>query len=297
MDQKYWYKRFQKAIAQPYKAIMFDIDGTLVVRGTKELPRKIIPKLTEISEKLPVAFCSGRRIMLPRDFIDQMAKRSKNPQKLRQNWFIVCENGCTSFYYDPQKKDYVQWHEEPWPKKISKDAVRAILTTTLKRYHFQFTEQPSMFTLHMMDRHGLLHPHFTPSYLAKRTRTAAQAIKQEVEKLKGAECVEVVDSGVGVMIVPKNGNKDRGIIEFARFLREKSKMNITTHAKEIAVVGDQPGEGRNDAAFLNGKYGFPFTVDHVDGPQFPVPVFNKKAKRVRGPMGTLALLEQIKLFS
>lgn len=296
MDQKYWYKKFQKAIAQPYKAIMFDIDGTLVVRGTKVLPREIIPTLTEISEKFPVAFCSGRLIMLPKDFIEEMVKYAKNPEKVRQNWFIVCENGCTSFYYDLQKKEYVQWHEEPWPKKISKDAVRTILTDTLKRYQLQCTEQPSMFTIHMMDRHGQLHPGFTPSHLARRTKKAAQAIKNEVAKLKGAEYVEVVDSGVGVMIVPKNGNKDRGIVEFAKFLRAKRKMKITTHAKEIAVVGDQPGEGRNDGTFLDGKYGFPFTVDHVDGLEFPVPVFNLQGKRVRGPMGTLALLKQIRLF-
>lgn len=295
MDHKYWYKKFQKAIVRPYKAIMFDIDGTLIVRGTRELPEAIIPKLVEISEKVPVAFCSGRRIMLPQQFIEQMAKRSKNPEKVRQNWFIVCENGCTSFYYDPHKKDYVQWHEEPWPKAINKDKVRSILTALLKRYYFSFTEQPSMFTLHMMNRKRIIEPRFKPSYLARRTAKAALVIRKAVEKLQGASSVEVVDSGVGIMVVPKKGNKDRGVIEFAKFLREKRKMTISKNAAEIAVVGDQPGPGCNDATFLNGKYGFPFTVDSLDGQHFPVPVFDGKAKRIRGPMGTRTILEQIRL--
>lgn len=295
MDQKYWYKKFHTALARQYKGIMFDIDGTLIMRGTRELPEIITPKLIEISEKFPVAFCSGRRLNLPREFIEHMAKRSKNPQKIRENWFIVCENGCTSFYYDLQKKDYIQWHQEAWPTGISKDSVRFILQETLQRYCFKFDEQPSMFTIHMLNKKRMDHYGFDPSHLTQRTKKTAHAVKKEVEKLKGAHLVEVVDSGVGVMIVPKKGNKDRGVIEFARFLQEKRKMTVGKNAAEIAVVGDQPGVGHNDGTFLNGKYGFPFTVDKLDGEKFPIPVFDQNKKRVRGPLGTLRLLEQIKL--
>ena len=92
---------------------------------------------------------------------------------------------------------------------------------------------------------------------------------------------------MGLIFYLKDGDKDRGIEAFGKFL------GFADPYEEILVVGDRPADHGNDSALLSGRLGTPFTVgEMVSGKNLPYPVMNGTA-RMTGPLATLHLLEQL----
>jgi hypothetical protein len=72
-------------------------------------------------------------------------------------------------------------------------------------------------------------------------------------------------------------------------------LTIGSEAREILIVGDQPCVGCNDEKLLEGKWGTPFTAEHINpGKPYPIPVFSEKGEILKGPTATLSLLESAK---
>jgi hypothetical protein len=130
--------------------------------------------------------------------------------------------------------------------------------------------------------------------LAQITARLAAAAKEALNLLKGSGRFHVIDSGVAVHVMAKFPDKDFAIEQYAKYLREERKLSIGPEAREILVVGDQPGEGFNDEKFLEGKWGAPFTAGfHSVNSPWPIPIVDEKGDRLNGPSATLHLIHQI----
>ena len=106
------------------------------------------------------------------------------------------------------------------------------------------------------------------------------------------------NSGLGCLICPANGDKDRGILEFKKFLESKRNINFANdkHIRDILVIGDNPQKGGNDHYFLNGKYGTAFSVSDQYNKKFfkmPYVVKNKKRDLLFNSEGSLYLLKYL----
>ncbi len=280
---------FQQALQQTYTACIFDIDGTLTVRGDEFIPAFLQPKLAELSMTVPMAVCTARRLQHAHDKLAPLFYHAVDPLKCQANWMLVCENGAVGYVFDPQKKGYSECFREVYPYR---DAVPNPffnhLNSRLKdKFGVSFMNVVSMIfrpPLEGLSSDEVLH----------RSREIALAIQGELPQFDPKGLLAVGDSGIGANIFPKNSNKERGILEFAKSIAAGRGYRISPEAREIVAVGDQPEPLGNDETFLDGTYGTPFTVGEIHPENLlPLPVFDKSGKILNGPEATLFLLEQL----
>jgi hydroxymethylpyrimidine pyrophosphatase-like HAD family hydrolase len=283
---------FTDAINQIYAGAIFDIDGTLTVRGDEFIPAFMVDALAELSLNVPIAVCTGRRLDQALDRIAPIFTRSRNPIYSESQWVFICENGSVGYYFDEINKKYIEFHRVNYPYS---EEQRHQMFNTLKGKFSDKTDECFMNEVSMVFR-PLFRQDPNREALRKRSYELGVLLQEAVSEFDPKRLLSVSEAGIGVNISPVNGDKDTGVLAFAKFLREQRKFNVDQEAREILVVGDQPGALGNDRMFLNGVYGTPFTVgDTVDGKVWPLPVFGRHSNiRLIGPEGTLALLQQVK---
>lgn len=233
-----------------FKACMFDIDGTLTNLGERFIPDFLKKKLNELIEKgVPLAVCSGRHH--PDSIVNRLEGISF------KKWTLIAENGAVGYFFG--SNGWEEFYRVPWPENtIKKEELAFILQSRMK--FSKFFDNPS--TL-------IFRPGETLDIDMQTLAKKCDEYQAEVEKIfkeKNVSGLRTNNSRIGIIITPLDGDKDRGVLEFANFLEIKD-------TKEIACIGDQPEEGYNDHYFLNGKYGTPFAVN--------------------GPAETLKILDEI----
>jgi len=283
---------FTDAMKRQYAGAIFDIDGTLTVRGDEFIPAFMIDALATLSLNLPIAVCTGRRLDQALDRISPIFMRSKNPLYSQVQWVLICENGSVGYYFDEKTKKYIQFHKVDYPYP---EEQRQELFHKLKEKFSDKTDECFMNEVSMVFR-PLYRQDPDREALRKRSYELGVLLQEAVSLMDPKKLISVSEAGIGVNISPANGDKDKGVLAFAKFLREQRGYQIDAEARDILVVGDQPGALGNDRKFLNGVYGTPFTVgDTVMGKVWPLPVFEMHGdKRLIGPEGTLSLLQQVK---
>lgn len=283
---------FTDAINRTYVGAIFDIDGTLTVRGDEFIPAFMIDALAELSMNVPIAVCTGRRLDQAIDRIAPIFTRSKNPIYSEAQWVFICENGSVGYYFDEEKKKYIEFHKVEFPYS---EVQRHEIFNTLKAKFSDQTDECFMNEVSMVFR-PLFRQDPDREALRKRSYELGLLLTEAVAELDPKRLISVSEAGIGVNISPANGDKDKGVLAFAKFLREQRGLSVDEEARDILVVGDQPGATGNDRMFLNGVYGTPFSVgDTVKGKIWPLPVFGRHTTdKLIGPEGTLALLQQVK---
>lgn len=277
---------FADALAQPYRAAMFDIDGTLTEMGESHVPQPLRHKLCEVSRAVPVAFCSGRKfdgILGKLEEILAEVSPAERPA-LRRNWYFFLENGAIGVRYNAKEEQHERFYTFEWPESLipimEMQSLVAREVSSLARAEVRRNE----FNV------GI----YPEKALAEITAVIASHLKLYLKTRSDWGIFHVVDSGVAVHVMPKFPDKDYGIVRFAEVLREERGVTFSPEIREILVVGDQPGPGFNDERFLNGKNGTPFTVGRRLAGAFPLSV-EREGVPLNGPEGTLHLLNAIKL--
>ena len=126
--------------------------------------------------------------------------------------------------------------------------------------------------------------------LSRRIYEAAVAYLSEIDT-DFEKFLHVGDSGIGVLIVPADGDKDAGVRRFAQYLTEKTNLSFGEGLEEILVVGDRPQKGGNDYYMLNSGLGTAYTVGGLgEGAHPPTPVTDEGGQRLFNNKGTLHLI-------
>ncbi|MBU1019140.1 MAG: HAD-IIB family hydrolase [Patescibacteria group bacterium] len=268
--------------ATTFTAAMFDIDGTLTEIGKKGIPEPLAKKLAELSMRVPLSFATGRSLPQIKEKLEEILAFASDPEKARKNWHSICENGALGYFYNPGKGDFEQYYHIKWDETvISREKLKKRLEEELKDLYDAILLRKTQLLIRVTEGED-----FSKEIL-KKVQKIAKITKKTLKEFPGHEQFEVLDSGIAVHISPKNANKDQGIKHFAQ------RLGIELPAREILVVGDQAGEGRNDVALLRGEYGTPYSAGELDpDSNWPLPILDDDGGKLKGPEATLALLQK-----
>ena len=263
-------KAYKQAMKRKYKAVAFDVDGTLTHFGRFIIPPSLGRVIDEL--EIPVVICTGRRL----DYlIGELEHIIHKPKR-----FAFCENGCTGYKYDFENEKFIRIYEIPWPsKRITPNALEAFLKDKFG-WHMHISVRP-----HSVVAFYPSWFYIFPKLVRKVSRSAAKKIRALLKEMQDDDILMVKDSGIGNIIMPIESGKGPAMQALAKHLK--------IDPKEILVIGDQANPGENDEDFLDGKNGTAFTVGRQTENVYPLPVLDTRHRKITGPAGTELLLKQL----
>lgn len=289
-------KAYVEALQKSYLGCLFDLDGTLTVRGKYDVPLPLQAIFREKASKIPLAICTGRNFEFASNLILPIFTEAPDSLQCQENCIFICENGSVGYFYDRKSQKYREFYNLSFPyPEVQKEALYYKLLQLLEGK--VSTHNINNYTLVFRAKSD---DGANAKVVAERSHEMAKIISAELTMSDPDQLLTFGDSGIGVIVFRRDGNKDRGVREFAKFLQEQRAFDLTD-LKDLVVVGDQPGPGGNDEAFLAGIDGTPFTVGETHPERLlPLPVYEKSGgkfdastKILQGPAGTVALLRQL----
>jgi hydroxymethylpyrimidine pyrophosphatase-like HAD family hydrolase len=284
-------EKFKYVLTQTFSGCLFDIDGTLTIRGEEYIPAFAHETLAKLAMKMPVAVCTGRSLHHSQEALMSVFTRATDPKYCQANWVMICENGGVGYYFDPTSNGYSELFRIQYPYS---DDIKIKIFNKLKSA-LEGKAGASIMNEISMSFKPLHHSSGTPEEVSAECNIIEEIMIDTLLMIDPKRALRAGNSGSGVDVYPYNGDKENGTIEFAKYLREKRGMNIGEFAGELIVVGDQPQPEGNDESFLSGKYGTPFTVGHLHPTNVdPLPVYDSPCGKIlTGPEGTISLINQL----
>jgi hydroxymethylpyrimidine pyrophosphatase-like HAD family hydrolase len=263
-----------------YLSAAFDVDGTLTEFGKWSIPKELLFALAEIPLHVPLVLCTGRPLKYIHKKIDLIVETSANPEAERKRWSVICENGGAAYSYNPKTKSYEMFFEAPWPdQKIPKETLAAAIQKSLSWYaevvirdYTVVLRFPSLF-------------YIFPKLVKMESKRTHRKLEHFLKKEGWDELLQVQDSGIGNIILPKTNGKH---------LAAKAWMDhLGLPHSGMICIGDRPDPGGNDEDFLSGQFGSGFTVGELNARTNPTPVFDVDGKRLIGPRATMELIRRM----
>lgn len=276
-------KAYAKAMNRNYKAVAFDVDGTLTPFARFIIPESLKKTISQIPKEVQLIICTGRPIQYILGKIEHIIQASEDPEAERKRWHVISNNGCTVSVYNAKKDEYQMIHEVPWPMDIDKDVLEAFIKDKMG---WHMTVQ-----IREYDVVGYFPKwmYLFPRIVKRFSHQMWQRLETVIRHMNLGERLKALDSGIGNLVTPINAGKGPAIALIAK--------HFDFPVKDILCVGDRPEEGGNDEDFLSGQYGTPFSVGALPRKTYPLPVLNEKQVHVSGPEGTELLLKQIFMIS
>lgn len=278
-----------------FKAALFDFDGTITERCVPFPDQKMAEKLVKLTKIIPIGICTGRQM-------DSFKKRGlghllsfvdeEQEENFLKNLFVLAENGAIGFVYNPEKAVFEEFYHEHWPEDfISREKFKVEINEVV-RVHGHVYDVHEVCVVTRTNYHESCD-------IKKIYDTSDQLYELIANYLKKYSAdydgfLHVGNSGIGVVVGPANGDKDRGIRQFGEYLCRSRQFIFDENLREILVIGDQPFETGNDHYFLNGEQGTPFTVGDFDAQnKYPLPVLNESGSRLLHTEGTMYLIGKV----
>lgn len=309
-----------------YYGALFDYDGTLTQRYHDNIPDELIQATLALSKKgIMMGICTARTFANALPKFAPFSNAIGTDVEARKNWVLICENGCKGYRYDASINDYIEFYSVAWPEQIDREALYQrllkdfgehveILNNKVSMEIFQREDAPLVSTEINRDPANaedlkqpdveknevsiILRPHGRMNMGPKEWELASDIIYQRVLKIMAEfdknGLLHVGNSKMGVSILPANGDKDRGIMEFAALVANLKAVNIEAPFKNIVAVGDQATVGGNDYYFLKGDVGTTFNVGEEDATKsIAGRVLNDAGLPLIGPAGTIQVLRKL----
>jgi len=269
----------EKAMKRNYKAVAFDVDGTITEFAKFTVPDYLLETMEKIPLDIPLVLCTGRPLDFIKNKMDKICNATQNPEEQRRRWWIISENGGAGYYYEPQTEGYVQFFNVDWPEEVDIPTLSAHLKDKLGRRVQIFERNKTLIVIYR--KWMYLFPRLVKLESARVTKMISTIIKRR----NWDEYLSAQNTGLGTVILSKKSGKGKAIKKLAR------KLNIPM--KQILCVGDNPQPGGNDEDFLSGQYGTPFSVGKIIKKNFPLPVLDDDSIHLSGPRGTERLLKDV----
>lgn len=275
---------YRRAMKHAFKAVAFDIDGTLTKLAKLHIPRKLGEELGKLIGKVPFVICSGRDIdhikLKVSSICDHGAEGAAKTGW--EKYFVICENGGSGYEYNCRSRKYKKIFEITWPDDIITPTELSYLLNKKFPWKIKIAQREHSIVLYF---HSYLY--FSPPLAKKLSSWLARATARALDREGLSKYFSVEDSGIGTIVIPKESGKGKAIMRLSKLLKIK--------LSDFLVVGDMPEEGKNDCEFLSGKYGTAFTVGKQTKNIYPLPVYNSRGKKMTGPEGTYHLLRALRL--
>ncbi len=269
-----------EALRHPYKAVAFDIDGTLTELSRFSIPESLKATLLSLPIDLPLALCTGRPLDYIQSKLDHLLSGAPDEAAQRKRWFVLAENGGAGYVYHPRKNTYEPFFEIPWPdNQITKETLEAFIKDKFG-LHVQFLTRTHSVVVRC---HAWIY--FFPRLVRALSRRTSHQLLRLLKTMEHDRHLTVQDSGIGNLLIPVASGKGKAVARWAK--------HLGLPLKDILVIGDQPRPGSNDDEFLCGDFGTPFTVGELTDSLYPFPVLDDTGRRMKGPRGTEELLRKI----
>ncbi|MFA5793106.1 MAG: HAD hydrolase family protein [Candidatus Gracilibacteria bacterium] len=261
----------KKAILKKYKAVAFDVDGTLTKFAGFVIPESLKKALVQIP--VPKAFCTGRPIENMGAHLEKICNMSKNPKKELESWTIISENGSAISEYQKKTQDYKMIYEVLWPEeRITRETLSAFIKDKFGWHAIVALRG------HCLVTHYHAWMYLFPRGIRLLSHHTALSLRKMLKKMDLDDILSIQDSGIGNLIVPTKSGKGKAIKVWAN--------HLGIDVKDVLVIGDQPGIGENDEEFLSGDFGTAFSVGSLTKNVYPLPAFDAHGHRLTGPKGT-----------
>lgn len=281
-----------------FKAAMFDFDGTLTEKGQNFPPKEIADALVNLSQKMPIGFCTGRQIeSFERRALSKLLEQVNDEERPRfvENLHLFAENGAIGYDFNPAIKDFEEIYRIEWPNEfIEREKLRTILNEEVKEYGEILYNAHKIVVVMGTKFYYEDKPAIDKVYeLADKIYDVVLGVLKKINP-DFAKYVHVGNSGIGVIIGPANGDKDEAVEQFGKFLTKKRGMKFDAEYSEILTVGDSAQVGGNDFYFLSGRFGTPYSVGETlpDNPKLQS-VKDENGKRILHSKGTLKLINTL----
>ena len=259
------YDNFSAVLGVPkFKAAMFDFDGTVTEKGQYTPPKELADALVALSQKIPIAFCTGRQLeSFERRGLSELLKEIE-PGYVKQflkNLHLFAENGAIGYDFDLELNDFRELYKIDWPGDfIDKEDLKRRLNEAIKDYGDVYEDAHRVVivmrtNLHNRDERNIEEVYDLSEKIYGVAIELLESISSDFEQF-----LHVGNSGIGVVVGPANGDKDEGIKRFGEFLTNDSGIIFEPNFRDIMAVGDNPQYGGNDHYFLSGRYGTPYNV-------------------------------------
>lgn len=268
------------ALKHRYKAVAFDIDGTLTELSRWTIPDTLCAVLNNLPREVPLAFCTGRSMEHIQGKLTHIFKNASDSDLQRKRWHILAENGGAGYTWNTRKKDYDKFLDVIWPSAvITQEALAAFIKDKLGRLVIIINKEHSM----VIRFHDWIY--VFPRIARLFSRRTAKKLTHLFAQMDIKKEIIIQDSGIGNLLIPKESGKGKAIARWAK--------HLGISVKDILVIGDQARPGENDEEFLCGRYGTPFTVGRQTPNLYPLPVLDEKGRKLWGPRGTEWLLRKL----
>ena len=273
-------KAYNQAMTHKFKAIAFDIDGTLTPFSRFVIPDSLHQAMSELPEETQLILCTGRNLSFIKHKLDNIIKHFPNPEKARKRWSIISDNGGAAYVYSPQKKDYKRIYEVPWPKKqIDMETLSAFIKERFGWHTVIVTRERTMVVVFPK------YFYFFPRMVRRLSNRLARQLNNLLQQMELSATLKVQNSGLGSLIIPIESGKGFALKAWAK----DQKISL----KDVLCIGDSPGPGENDEDFLNGECGTAFSVGKQVHSVYPLPVLDARGRKLWGPPGTEVLLREL----
>ena len=273
-------KALARALQKKYKAVAFDIDGTLTHFGRWVIPSSLRETLLSLPKTIPLAFCTGRSYDHIVKKLNHICETAADPIAEHKRWYVLAENGGACYEYKSKKKSHELFHEVHWPTQLISQEALAAQIKNKYGWHVQVVIRDHSLVVRYPDWLYLF-----PRSTRIISRHTASSFRRFFEKIGLDGHFQIQDSGIGLLVIPEKSGKGKAVRAWSRHL----KIPLS----QILVIGDQPLKGENDEEFLSGRFGTPFTVGHQGHNNFPLPVLDGNGRKLKGPAGTEFLLKRL----
>ena len=278
------------------QAVMFDFDGTITEPGDYQPHPDIIPWLVKLTHQMPISFCTGRQLESFEDHGLEYLMKAVEKSELEsflENLYLVAENGSIGYRFNTDLDRFEEYYKVAWPEEVVE---RADLMKKLDEYVSEYGEvyfkKHRVVVVMRTKEHTSGDIEAIHACSAKIFELTQQFMSEMVPNYE--DYFNIGNSGIGVIICPKDGDKSRGIKEFGRYLQENEGMKLGPKLREIVCIGDRPEKGGNDHDFLKGEVGSPFTVGNiVENAEYPKPVLGLNGEQIKHYEGTIEMIKKI----
>ncbi len=285
-------KPLDDILQREFVACMFDYDGTLVERGYRiPLPSFMPELLQDISRRSFMAVCTARPFSAAFKHAHDML--GKHFDELKKKWVWICENGAVGYAYDQALDDFMPFYRVPWPEDvISLGRFSGAVHDAFDTHVSEIQVCEGVIILRPADLSTI-----SLDQMSFRCETLERMGLDLIADLELEGKIRLGNSSLGIIFYGAEADKDRGALEFGKYLIEKG---VTLHEpfRDIICFGDRAMKYGNDEYFLSGKFGTPVNVGEevLDKPDL-ASVYDHSGDRLMGPRATSYLLRQLRFVT
>jgi hydroxymethylpyrimidine pyrophosphatase-like HAD family hydrolase len=252
----------------------------------------MVDTLVNLSQIMPIGFCTGRQLeSFERNGLNEIVEKMDlgKKDKFLENLYLFAENGALGYDFSPQTQKFEEFYKVPWPEElIKRDLLKEMINEAVADYGDIYENAHRVVIvirtkLHDIDTRDINQVYELSEKIYEATKELLKNIAPDYEQY-----LHVGNSGLGVIVGPANGDKDHGIKEFAKILKERCNFDFNDKLREIIVFGDSGHVGGNDHFFLKGDIGSAYSVGEFFSEKgYPKPVIDSNGKRLFNAKGTI----------